>query len=89
MSTAAAPCPADGLQTPASLAAGWWQRGLRALSWPRTWLHGVRARSAERAQWRALRHLSERTLRDIGVADQMPPQPETLSALDYERGRWS
>lgn len=38
---------------------------------------------------RALQGLSEETLRDIGMAERLPSQPQTLGLLDYERGRWS
>ena len=46
-----------------------------------------RAAALQRAQLRALRGLSEATLHDIGMADQVRQQ-NTLSLLDYERGRW-
>ena len=46
-----------------------------------------RAASLQRARLKALARLGEATLHDIGLAEQVPPQP-TLSALDYERGRW-
>jgi uncharacterized protein YjiS (DUF1127 family) len=39
-------------------------------------------------QLRALRGLSDSTLRDIGMAERMPVQSATLSLADYERGRW-
>lgn len=46
-----------------------------------------RAARLQRARLKALCGLSEQTLHDIGLADQRPAC-QTLSLLDYERGRW-
>jgi hypothetical protein len=46
-----------------------------------------RAKSRMYSELRALEGLSDGTLRDIGLAERVLQQP-TLSALDYERGRW-
>jgi len=48
-----------------------------------------RAAAHQRRCLRALRGLSDETLRDIGMAERLPPRPETLGLLDYERSRWS
>ena len=37
---------------------------------------------------RALQGLSERTRRDIGVADEWPQPPGGVTLADYERMRW-
>ena len=47
------------------------------------------AAAHQRQCLRALQGLSDETLRDIGMAERLPPQPQTLGLLDYERGRWS
>jgi uncharacterized protein YjiS (DUF1127 family) len=47
-----------------------------------------RARAAESRALRAMEGLSDETLRDIGMAERLPPQPVSLGLLDYERGRW-
>jgi uncharacterized protein YjiS (DUF1127 family) len=48
---------------------------------------GWRAAVQRQRRARALRCLSAATLRDIGLEDEVQPRC-TLSALDYERGRW-
>lgn len=53
------------------------------------WRAQARERRQLRAQLRSLQGLSDSTLRDIGMAERMPYQPQTLGLLDYERGRWS
>ncbi|MCY7316888.1 MAG: hypothetical protein LH480_15095 [Rubrivivax sp.] len=62
---------------------------MRVLSWPGSWFTRLRDQAAERARWRALRNLSDSTLRDIGLFDEMPPRQPGVSAIVYERGRWS
>jgi len=67
--------------------------------WARLWRHfwldvqafvaSWRAAAHQRRCLRALRGLSDETLRDIGMAERLPPRPETLGLLDYERSRWS
>ena len=48
-----------------------------------------RAAAHQRQCLRALQGLSDATLRDIGMAERLPPRPQTLGLLDCERGRWS
>ena len=63
--------------------------------WQRAWLdvqsawQSWQAAAYQRQCQRALQGLSEETLRDIGMAERLPPRPQTLGLLDYERGRWS
>ena len=49
----------------------------------------VREQARRHARQRTLQGLSEETLRDIGLADCLPPRQPTVNVLDYERGRWS
>ena len=46
------------------------------------------ATAQRQRQWRALQGLSERTRRDIGLADDGPPPAYGVSAADCERMRW-
>jgi hypothetical protein len=46
-----------------------------------------RAASLHRARLKVLQGLSDATLHDIGLAEQVPAR-DTLSLLDYERARW-
>ena len=69
-----------------------WQRGWDDLS---AWLLGGVARlrqtlgqqARRQARHRTLQGLSDATLRDIGMADGLPPRQPSLTLLDYERGR--
>ena len=79
-------CPAVIVPTRSPL----WQRawddlsgGLLAL------VADVREQARRHARQRSLQGLSEETLRDIGLADSLPPRQPTVNVLDYERGRWS
>jgi uncharacterized protein YjiS (DUF1127 family) len=69
---------------PAPSAARWRPpRGLTA--WWQQW-EKWQEQTASQRRLRALQGLSDATLRDIGLADQMPPRREPFSMLDFERG---
>lgn len=69
-----------------------WQRLAHGLSGLRLGLGSLveahRARAQRRAEWRALRQLSDATLRDIGMTDRTVEPRFTLGVMDHERGRW-
>jgi hypothetical protein len=68
----------------------WWQQmGLDLREDLRQAFCAWQAARHERLAWRAMQGLSDHTLRDIGMAERLPPQSVTLSLLDYERSRWS
>lgn len=46
-----------------------------------------RAQSARQAEWQALEHLSDRTRRDLGLAERAPQAP-SRALWDIERGTW-
>ena len=79
---------ADRVVMPASAGSGVASRGFRrVLAWAQALWHTLQQQSQRRSEDRALRLLSDATLRDIGLAERVPQQP-TLGVLDYERGRW-
>jgi hypothetical protein len=47
-----------------------------------------RERRARDACWRALEHLDDRTLQDLGLAERLPYRSPTLPTHDFLRGRW-
>ncbi|MBL8287229.1 MAG: hypothetical protein JNL85_04520 [Rubrivivax sp.] len=64
-----------------------WLRALHALR--RAWT-AWRAAARRRADLRALAELDDWLLRDVGLADQVPPKSGAgvMSSLDLERSRW-
>lgn len=76
----AAICTSTVLPSPSPLLQRW--AGHIGAAW-----RGWRAQARLNNELRALEALSDGTLRDIGMAERVLQQP-TLSALDYERGRW-
>jgi hypothetical protein len=59
----------------------WWSVLTEAWRARRRWV-------LHRATLRALQHLDDRTLRDLGLAEQLPYRAPTLPTHDFQRGSW-
>ncbi len=78
-------CAASTALPLASTGNRWWPALRETVA--RHWL-AWQERSARDACWRALEHLDDRTLHDLGLAERLPYRPPTLPTHDFLRGRW-
>ena len=82
MSTAPACC----LPAPIALHRPWWRRAWEALTERRR--GAAMAEADERGLYRALGHLSDQTLRDIGAPSWLHERDPSLELRRLERERW-
>jgi uncharacterized protein YjiS (DUF1127 family) len=69
--------------TPIPTRLSFWRRRAEQLSeLGRAWQRAA----LERRRLRALRGLSDATLRDIGMLERMPPERYSLAEVDFRRG---
>ncbi len=84
MSTAPACC----LPAPIALHRPWWRRAWDALTERRRAARAAEADADERALYRALGHLSDHTLRDIGAPAWLREGDPARELRRLERERW-